>query len=126
MLSSAVACGLVPGPWVRRSWRGSIPHGAGHTQSQQNAPARAGPRCPGRRRTGLEFALETQSTHLRLIPCEKHAAIIGRQAARIAQRYTDSAGAWALRMEVLHLVEALVQHQMGECSEDQCIVGDEE
>ena len=65
--------------------------------------------------------METQSTHLRLIPCEHHAAILGRQAALFAQRPEAD-----LRDELLTLIAALMNHRMDACSPDQCIVGDEE
>lgn len=67
--------------------------------------------------------METQATGLRLLPCERHAAILGRQAARIVQqpeRY------WALRRDLLDMVTALRLGSMGPCSEEaRCVVGDE-
>ncbi len=63
-----------------------------------------------------------ETTHTRLIPCEKHAAIIGRQAARLAQRADDGL---ALRTELLYLLEAVRKGELGQCSHDFCVTGDE-
>lgn len=63
-----------------------------------------------------------ETTHTRLIPCEKHAAIIGRQAALQAQRADDGL---ALRTELLWLLEALRRGDMGTCSHDFCVTGDD-
>jgi hypothetical protein len=66
--------------------------------------------------------MNTQRTHLRLIPCEKHAAILGRQAARLSQR-SDSG--LVLRQELLTMIEAMRKGELGECSHDRCVMGDE-
>ncbi len=63
-----------------------------------------------------------ETTHTRLIPCEKHAAIIGREAARRAQRVDDGL---VIRAELLRMLEAIRKGGLGECSHDFCVTGDE-
>jgi hypothetical protein len=63
-----------------------------------------------------------QTTHSRLIPCEKHAAVLGRHAARLAQREDDGL---LIRRELLYLLDALRRGDMGACSADFCVMGDD-
>lgn len=62
------------------------------------------------------------TTHYRLIPCEKHAAVLGRQAARLAQREDDGL---MIRTELLYLLDVLRKGELGTCADDFCVMGDD-
>jgi len=59
-----------------------------------------------------------KTTHERLIPCEKHAAILGREAARLIQRREHI-------NELRVMLAAIAAGRLGSCSHDGCIVGDD-
>ncbi len=61
----------------------------------------------------------TESTHQRLLLCEKHAGIIGRQAARLVQTSPED----SLR-ELRLLLQAVADGRLGTCSADFCVTGD--
>lgn len=62
-----------------------------------------------------------ESTQTRLIPCEKHAAILGRQAARMVQRPDERL---TLQWEIGALINAIRRGGLGTCSDDKCVEGD--